>query len=158
VQLLFQVLDLRHALVEHLRIDCVPGHATPVIDVYPRGPASGQLPGFRLAPSGPPRAKVLRAGQAVIAWHAYESIVHGVLILKGCLRRCPGAVPPGLRLIMARSHPGHTAPRTVLLMRAGVAGLADPLSFLPVVALLLLLRWRSCASSLADCTWIDWCA
>jgi hypothetical protein len=53
----------------------------------------------------------------------------------GCLRRCPGAVPPGLRLRFVASHPGRTAPGVVfVVVGTRVAGLANARSFLPIVA------------------------
>ena len=63
-------------------LDCVSVHATPVIDVYPRIPSPGSVQGFRLAPCKLPRAKVLRAGLAVIVRRVYGFFDHVV-----CLRR-----------------------------------------------------------------------
>ena len=53
------------------RVDCVPAHATLVISAYPQGNALGTLQRFRLALCKPSGVKVLHAGPAAIAGHAY---------------------------------------------------------------------------------------
>ena len=77
VELSLEGLD---ELLEFLRlvcqVDCVLAHAVLMINTYPRGSASSTVLGFRLAPSTPSRAKVLRTGLAVIARRAYGSIFH----------------------------------------------------------------------------------
>ena len=115
------------------RIDGVPAHATLVISVYPRGAAASRLLGFRLAPSTPSGAKVLRAELAVIARRAYGLIVHVDGVHK-CLRCCPGSVPPGWHLCLTRSHPRRTVPRAVSAVWAWILCLADAFTLLPIVA------------------------
>ena len=52
-------------------VNCVPAHATLVINAYPQSSALGSVWGFGLAPPLPSRVKVLHAGLAVIARRAY---------------------------------------------------------------------------------------
>ena len=110
------------------------------------------MQGFRLAPHVPSGAKVLRAGQAVIAWHAYVVLGHGVCCFLGGLapfdgvsghalpvigRYPQGSAPGRLRVIPSapRVAPGRLGVCCCrLLLWAGVLCLPEPLSFLPVVA------------------------
>ena len=69
-----------HVGLPLLPLDCVSTHAALVINAYPRIPSPGEVQGFRLAPCKPSRAKVLRAGLAVIARRAYELIGHLLML------------------------------------------------------------------------------
>ena len=122
------------------RVDCVPGHATLMISVYPRASGSSAVWGFRPGPHGPPRAKVLRAEPGAIPGRAY-GLIHwercGRTRRRRCLRRCPGAVPPGLRLCWLLARRRRTVPAAVFGAGPGVAGFPDPGPFLPIVGCLL---------------------
>lgn len=133
-QLLLDVADdLGHIHCWGCRIDYVAVHVLLAISRYPRGAAPSRLPSFRRAPCMPSGAKVLRARPAVIAGRAYGLIEHGFGLPVGCLRRCPGSVPPGWRLCLLLSHPGRTAPRAVWAPRPWVLRLPQALSFFPIV-------------------------
>ena len=151
VQVLLQGDDelLRLACVVR-RVDCVSAHATLVINVYPRRSAAGSVLGFGLAPSTPPGAKVLRAGLAVIARRAYVLLGHDDGVDR-CLRRCPGAVPPGLRLCLMLSGSRHTAPRAASAFGgAWVLRFSDAGALHPVVAGDLWLFHRAARRGLVD--------
>lgn len=75
-QLLLDVVDEVHDVWGH-RIDCVPGHAVLVINTYPRRSAPGTVLGFRLAPSSPSGAKVLRARLTITARRVCDMKRHG---------------------------------------------------------------------------------
>ena len=144
LQLLLEVVDEQQKPLHHVvvPIDCVPGHAALRIGAHPRGSASRRSQGIRLAPRGPPRAEVLRAWPGVTPGRAYGSIGHRRDERRRrsrCLRRCPGAAPPGWRLRFLLSHSGRAAPRAVAATWARVGGLADAGALLPVVRLLLVL-------------------
>ena len=116
------------------RLDCVLAHAMLGISTYPRGTfGSGTAHRLLRTLCSSPGAEVLRAEPAVIAGHAYKLILHCVWVA-GWGRRCPGAVPPGWRLYLLLSHPGHTVPGAVAAFGAWVFGLPDPLTFFPVGA------------------------
>ena len=119
----------------------MPAHATLVISVYPWGPAPRRSLGFRLAPSGPHRAKFLRAEQAVIARRAYE-LIHHVVDEDGCGWRSTGTRLPAVRPKLMLTHPGRLVPRVVIGRFApglapwtGLSRLSDPGAFMPVMRL-----------------------
>ena len=131
-----QTSDVTILFLVVCQIDCVSAHALLAISRYPRGPASGRVWRFRLAPHTPSGAKVLRAGPAVIAGRAYDVMKHWINQW-WCLRCCPGAVPPSLHLIIFVPRSGRTTPLAVFVGRARVTSLPNACPFEKIVACLL---------------------